>query len=326
MPPASSNTVAITVTLKDRASAAIGGIGRKLESSLGSRGSSPVGKATSGLSSLVGGLGAIAPAGLAVGAALTGVVAGIRLLIGASSDLNAQLANVRAVTAATAEEMRLMKEEARRLGADTKFSSAQAAAGMEQLGKAGFNTGEIIATLPGVLSLAAAENAEMGRTADIVTNIMGQMGLQAADTSRIVDVLAKTSSISATNLEQTSLVFQYAGPLARELGIDIEGLSGTIAVLANNGIKGEKAGTALRGIMSTLLNPTDAAREAMGRLGVEIQGVDGEMRPMVDIIGDVENALKAGGGSFETTKDIAKAFGQEASSAILSLGRTGKNS
>src|SRR5690606_17943192 len=105
------------------------------------------------------------------------------------------------------------------------FSATEAASGMEFLAMAGFETKEILASMPGLLDLAAASGMDLGRAADITSNIVSGFNMEAGEAGRVADVLAKGASTANTNVEQLGGAMKYAAPIASTLGLEIEGLT-----------------------------------------------------------------------------------------------------
>lgn len=113
-------------------------------------------------------------AGIAVGvsSALVGIVS-------AGASYEQQMSKVKALSGASAQEMKLLDAQAKELGSTTKFSASEAADGMAFLGMAGYKTKDIMSAMPGLLDLAAAGALDLGQAADITSNIMAGFGLSA---------------------------------------------------------------------------------------------------------------------------------------------------
>ena len=250
--------------------------------------SSPLGKMGKALMSF---------GGLAGGAALTGITAltkGIAAF-GASSvkegaAFTKSMSNVKALTGATATEFAKLEEQAKTLGATTKFTAIEAAEGMQFMAMAGFEVNEIMSAMPGVLDLAAASNMELGRSADIVSNVLSGFGADASETGRFVDVLTQTFTSSNTSLEQLGQAFKFVAPVAESFGFSVEETAAALGTLGNAGVQAGIAGRGLRGVMSKLGAPTNAAATAMEGLGIEIFNSAGEMKSLPEIIGSFNRA------------------------------------
>src|SRR5690625_4842125 len=110
------------------------------------------------------------------------------------------------------------------------------------LGMAGFETNEILETMPGLLDLAASSGMELARAADITTNILSGFGYEAEEAGRVSDVLAKGASTANTNVEQLGGAMETVAPIASMLDLDIEGLTAAVGKMSDSGIQGTKAG------------------------------------------------------------------------------------
>src|SRR5690625_463558 len=195
-----------------------------------------------------------------------GVGLGLRDALQTIGSFQESLSGVQAVTRATANEMKAMEREARRLGATTRYTAGQAAEGMRFLGMAGFETSNIIKAMPSVLNLATAATMDLGRAADITSNIMSAFSIQAEDTARIADALAMAASSANTDVAQLGEAMKYVGPVAAAFNVTMEDAAAATATLSNAGIQGTMAGTGLRRVFSSLANPTKEAQRAIESL------------------------------------------------------------
>ena len=188
---------------------------------------------------------------------------------------------VSAVSGATGRDLENLEGIARELGAKTKFSATEAAEGMNFLSMAGFSVKQTMSALPATLDLAAAANMRLGEGADIVSNVMQGFGRKAGRTRETVDLLTKTFTSSNTNLKQLGDAMSYVAPVAKGFGQSMESTAAAVGLLSNAGIQGTRAGTGLRRVLSILAKKS-------GELGVEVYNASGDMRPFVEILGDIE--------------------------------------
>lgn len=231
-----------------------------------------------------------------------------------------------AVTGATAEEMIKMTEVAKEMGATTRFTASDAADGLRLLGMAGFEAGEAIDALPGVLNLAAAGSLELGQSADIATNILSGFGLEVEKLGTVNDVLVKTFTSSNTTLVELGESFKLVGPIAKGVGADFEELLAAIGKLGDAGLKGTLSGTALRGAINALLNPTNEEAKLMDelaqRIGVtslQVKDAEGNFIGFTKVVEQLEKAGIRG-------DEALKLFGQRAGPAMAALIQTGSAS
>ena len=192
------------------------------------------------------------------GAKMLGVaaVAGAPLAMAAKTfaGFDDEMRMVRAVTGATEAEFGRLTETAERLGRETSFTAREVAQGMTAMGRMGFKADEIDAATPAVLNLARATGTDLGEAAEIVANNMRVFGIASSDMARAADILAATANGSAQTLTDLSEGLKMAGPQAAAAGEDIRNVAASLGVLANMGIKGSLAGTALRKAYSQFAN------------------------------------------------------------------------
>src|SRR5699024_11173105 len=202
-----------------------------------------------------------------------------------------QMSTVKAVTGATGKEMDNLRSLAKEMGKTTRFSASEAGEGMEMLARAGFETDEIMSALPSVLDLAAAGAVDLGDAADITSNILSGYGMEADETARITDVLARASADSNVDVEGLGEAFKYVGPIASDMGISIEDTAAAIGFLGDAGIQGGQAGRQLRKGLQSPAAPTSEASGLMNELGIEIFDSNGEMKDMPGILSELESGL-----------------------------------
>jgi TP901 family phage tail tape measure protein len=247
---------------------------------------------------------AVAAAGL--GAALTGAVR-------TAADFQSGMLKVKAISGANEEQFRQLTAKAKELGRTTQFSARQASDAMGFLAMAGYNTNQILSATPQMMNLAAAGSIELGEAADIASNILGGMGLKIEDTAMVTDVLAKAASSGNTNIQMMGEAFKYVAPTAAQAGASIQDMGGAMALLGNSGIQASVAGTGLRSVLLNLSGANTEANKAMAQLGVTNKDAAGNMRPMADILGDIEARMTAANmGSAERLELQKKLFGKTA--------------
>lgn len=255
-------------------------------------------------------------------AALAGVAT---VAIKTGSDFEAQMSRVKAISGATEQEFAKLKEQAIELGADTAFSSGQAAEGMENLAAAGFTTNEILEAMPGLLDLAAASGEDLSNSSDIAASTLRGFGLAAEDVGHVADVLAENANRTNSSVAETGEAMKYIAPLARAAGISMEETAAAIGIMANAGIQGGQAGTTLRGALSRLSRPTEDMQEAMRELGVSFYDSEGKMLSLTDQV-DVLSKAMEGMTDEQKNNYLVTLYGQEALSGMLALINEGPES
>lgn len=202
-------------------------------------------------------------------------------------DFEAQMSKVQAISGATATEVATLAAKAKEMGVQTKFSATESAQALEYMAMAGWKTEQMVSGLPGIMYLAAASGEDLAEVSDIVTDALTAFGLKASDSAHFVDVLAKASSSSNTNVSLMGNTFHYAAPVAGALGYSIEDTAIAIGLMANAGIKGEQAGTALRGILTNLAKPSDQVAGYMDALGISLADSAGNVKPLSALMADL---------------------------------------
>lgn len=227
-----------------------------------------------------------------LGVALTGLaVKGFKEVIKEGAAFTKGMSNVAALTGATGKEFSNLENTAKTLGKTTKFSAVQASEGMAFLAQAGFEANEIVQAMPGTLNLAAAANVDLGKAADIVSNILTGFGATAESTGQFVDVLTQTFTTSNTNLTQLGQAMKNVAPVAASLGISVEDTAAALGKLGDAGIQGGRAGTALKIALLNLAAPTAQQADLMEELGIQIFDTNGEMLSLPQIVGNINTAL-----------------------------------
>jgi len=174
------------------------------------------------------------------------------------------MSRIKAIAQPTAKGFSDLSAKARQLGESTAFSASQAGAAFVELGKLGLKTNQIIEASAGVLNLAAASQAEMATAAVATAEVLAQFGLNATESDRVVDVMAKSFTNSALDMEKFGESMKFVGATASQMGFTLEDTGGAMATLANQGYYGSMAGTALRRIMLALADPASKAGRAIG--------------------------------------------------------------
>ncbi|MHA7962882.1 phage tail tape measure protein [Paenibacillus sp. CAU 1782] len=260
--------------------------------------------------------------GVAYGALAAAMTAIIAKSVDTAAAFESSMARVQAMSGATAAEFKALEDQAISLGVSTVFSSSQVAEGQSFLAIAGFKANDIIAAMPGLLDLAAAAQMDLGRAADITSNILTGFRLEAEQTGRVSDVLAKAFTSSNTSMEQLGYAMRYAAPIAASLGVSVEETAAAIGILSNAGIQGEMAGTQLRAMFLRLVNPVGDAEKVIEQLGIKTADASGKILPFSDILRQLQTAMS---GLTQSAQAEAAALiaGTEAASGFLTLVSTG---
>ena len=180
---------------------------------------------------------------------------------------------------------------AKKMGAETAFSASQCAEALNYLALAGYDTQQMVDTLPTVLNLAAAGSMDLASASDMVTDAMSALGMGVEQAGTMVDQMAKTASSTNTSVAQLGEGILTIGATAKSVKGGTAELNTALGILANNGIKGAEGGTHLRNVILSLQSPTDKAADAMDALGLSVYDSEGNMRSLNDILGDLNTSM-----------------------------------
>jgi TP901 family phage tail tape measure protein len=257
-----------------------------------------------------------------MGAAATAIGGALGFTVKKSMDFEAQIDRVGAVAGATPAEIKKLEQAALDLGASTSKSATEVAQGMEIMAAMGYNTNQILAAMPGIISAAEASGEDMALVAETVSAALNAFGLSASEASRVADILAQAANDSAAGVQDMQYTFKYAAPIAKQLGISLEQLAAATEIMANNGIKGEQAGTTLRAALIRLSDPPREAANTLEALGVKITDANGKMLPFSNIIGQLAEKTKNMSNA-QKLAALSTIFGTEAASGMLSVVEAG---
>lgn len=228
------------------------------------------------------------------------------------------LANVRAVSNATAEEFRVLEEAAADAGTTTRFTAGQAADALFFLSSAGLDAKESVAALDGVLTLAGATGSDLASTAQTVTATLSQFDLASEESTKVANIFAAANSNSQATLEKLSNALRQVGPVASGLNIGLEEVVGSLQALFNAGFQGESAGRALKSALADLANEASPTIEKLEDLGLSFEDLDPTVNGLTGTIATLEEAGL-------TTAQTIEAFGKVAGPQLVTLIKTGEN-
>lgn len=241
----------------------------------------------------------------------------VRTTITVGMEFTEAMARTNAIMNSSSGMFSSVESQVRTLGETTQFTATQVAEAVTELGQAGLSAGESIIALAPALDLAAVGGISMAKSADHATNIMSAFGKQAEDLGGIVDVLATATTNSNTTIDQLANALTYAGPAANSAGYALNDTVAAIETLANSGIKSSKAGTALRRLFVSLVNPTKKGAEVLDRYGISVQNLDGSFRGLTDVMSQFDAAFQ--GKENERLAAIQDLVGVYATSPIAAL-------
>lgn len=203
--------------------------------------------------------------GVSFGAAA--IVAGLKQVISLAAEFEHTMSTLKGITGATGKEFDNLRNDALRLGAATKFTANEVGQLQIAFGRLGFNTKEILDATEATLALAAATGEDLAKSADVAGSTVRGFGLEARETQRVVDVMAKSFNTTALGLDNFSESMKYVAPVAKAANVSVEETTALLGVLADAGIRGSSAGTALRKIFGDLSKDGRPVQERLAELG-----------------------------------------------------------
>ena len=218
----------------------------------------------------------------AVGAALLAyftVDAFVGIVKGAGN-LEQAMSRVQAATGATAQEMVLLRQAAEDAGANTQYTSTEAAGALENLAKAGLSATDAIGALPAVLNLAAAGDVDLGQASEFLTKAVTGMGLAFSESARVADVLALGANATNTSVTGLAQALSYAAPVATAAGVSLESTVAILGKMADGGIDASRSGTALANILAQFKDPASSFKIALNEAGITTNNFDAALRQL----------------------------------------------
>lgn len=204
-----------------------------------------------------------------------------------AGDFEEGMSNVEALSGATAEEMAALAAEAKELGATTKFTAKEASDAMGYMAMAGWDASDMLSGMDGVMQLAAASGEDLAMVSDIVTDNLTAFGLKASDTAHFADVLAAAATNSNTNVSIMGETFKMSASIAGALGYSVEDVATAVGLMANSGVKGSIAGTALKNTFNGLLEGVTLTSAAFGEYEYTSIKADGTMKGFRETIDEL---------------------------------------
>lgn len=330
---ASRYEVSTTFALVDRASAALKSIGASGDAVSGRLNASLL-KAQERVSAF--GETAKAAGKMLIGMGVAAVGAGLVIATKQYADFDAALhgagaafSDVDSSAADFEERLHEIGLSARAVAAATEFDAKQTADAMATLARAGVDSSNAIALLPGVADLATAACVEMNEAVGMAVgglNVMGMMSdnpeILAQNMKRLSDVMAYTADSANMSLTDVSEAITAGGAFFKTANNDLNMFSASLTALANNSIVGAEAGTHLRNIMTNLSAPTDKAAAALKSMGIATTDSSGNLLSLSDIVGQFNKAM-VGMGDAERNANLYAIFGKQNIAAFNALLNTG---
>ena len=200
------------------------------------------------------------------------------------------MANTAGIAGATGADFEKLSNAAKSAGKATSFTASEAADALGYMALAGWDVNKSTAALTPVLKLAEATQGDLATTSDLVTDSMSAMGVGIESLQPYLDTVVKTNNKANTNAAQLMEAFIGVGGAAKAAGLDYKATATALGIMANNGLKGAQAGTALNSILVRMTSK-DTALNAYKKLGVSIYDTAGNTRDFGDILKDTNKAM-----------------------------------
>lgn len=238
---------------------------------------------------------------------------------------SSSMSEVGAISGATGEELAMLEETARKYGATTTFSASEAADALKYMALAGWDVQQSTDGLPGILSLAASSGMDLAAASDMVTDYLSAFGLEASDSARFADMLAYAQSNANTTAEGLGEAYKNSAALLNAAGQDVETVTSLLSMMANQGLKGSEAGTALSAVMRDITAKMKDGSIAIGDTVVSVTDANGNFRDLTDILLDVESATN-GMGDAERAAALSATFTADSTKGLNLLLNAGVDS
>jgi len=233
-------------------------------------------------------------------------------------DFEAAMSKVKAVSGATGADFSMLEQSAKKLGATTTFTASQVASLQLEFAKLGYSATQIEAVTESTLYLAQATGSDLAQAAEVAGATLGGFGLGASEVTRVTDIMAASFTGSALDINKFQDSMKFVAPVAKAAGVSIEEATAILGTLANAGIKGSQAGTALRRVLQEMSGEGGTLTEKLAKLSAKGLGVKDAfdevgrnassallvMTNGVDDITAFTKELENSGGSAKTMADI----------------------
>tara|TARA_R110002110_G_scaffold229651_1_gene445201 strand:- start:5938 stop:7986 length:2049 start_codon:yes stop_codon:yes gene_type:complete len=216
---------------------------------------------------------------------------------------------------ATEKGLHDLDERAKMLGRTTSFTATQVVKLMEELGKGGFKVPEIMDVTDDVMNLARATGTDGAMAAKLMATSMRVFGLEASEAGRVADVFTAVSTRTLTSVEELAEGWKFAAKPAKDLGMSIEETAAMMGTLAQMGLKGSIAGTAIRRLATISASQADKLEK---KFGIAFKDSAGAARPLIDVMADISNATSQLG-SADRMQEFYEAFGLRGVTAVGGL-------
>ena len=263
------------------------------------------------------GFGIYTSATIVAASATYGLVNAVKQIVAVGAEFTKELSVVNAAMGLTAEQYQTLEKASIEMSASSRYSATQVVQAFREMGMSGFEYQEAMEGVSSVLTLASIGMMSFGQASDIATNVLYGFGLEAADLSRVVDVMAQAVTDSAQTVEQLGTTMSYVAPVAQSFGVSLETVTAATQVLVNAGIKSSRAGTGLRRVFTALFSDSENVIKQLGELGVTVNTMAGDMD--AELVRVLKAVYAATNGATTGIGNLTKAIGLYGIPSFLAL-------
>lgn len=274
---------------------------------------------------------------LQIGSTLTNqitmpILSGYKTALIAAGEFNTEVGRLgpllsggKAITSEVRQEMAALGESSRQWAIDYGKSTSEINSGMAELIRNGYNSSQVMGMIPSVLDASIASGEGFGTVMTTTSQVLSQFNLRGKDTNttlnntqRVVDSLTYVANATSSGFNDLGEGMSYVGPVANSLNMTVEETASVLGILSDKGIEASKGGTALRGILTQLLDPSKESAKAMAEMGFSAEEFKKGTLKLPDIIDRISKNTK-GWTDQQRGAAIATAFGTQAQSAMNAL-------
>ncbi len=225
---------------------------------------------------------------------VSGAVVGIgTAAVKTAADFESSMSKVKALSGATGSDLEKLTDKAREMGEKTVYSATESADALSYMALAGWDTNQMLAAIEPILNLAAASEMDLAEASDIVTDYMTAFGIECdsagVNATHFADLMAYAMSSSNTTTEQLGEAYKNVAATAASFSYTAEETTAVLMTMANAGVKGGEAGTALSAIMTRLGTDTKACASELEQYGVHVYDAEGNANSLSTVLEGCKN-------------------------------------
>ena len=238
-------------------------------------------------------------------------------------DYDQALKNLQAITSASDVEINALGDSIKYVAATTKFSATEVAQAAIILGQAGFTASEQLSAVEAVANLSTGTLTSMATSADLLTTAIRAFAIDAQESNRVSDVFASAVNRSKLTVDKLRIAFNYLGPIANQVGLNLEETASGAMVLANAGLRGSTIGTGFRRVLQMLVKPSEKMRILIAGTGRDITKLNPALNDMSTVMNELQMILGKNVGKAERARRAFELFGLRGASVAAAFAEAG---